>query len=80
MSDGDREYIGGWLVHEVSTFPWDRGVSDQHAKVVVCGEIGHMRWLLFQVAWREVVRRDLEDQLHRFAERVGVKYSLSIGA
>lgn len=75
MADGDREYIGGWLVVEDSRFAWDGGLSDQGMKVAVCGELGWVRWLLYQLAWQEAVRRDLDKTLRAFAERVGVKYA-----
>lgn len=75
MADGDREYIGGWLVTEARGFQWRDGISDHDMKVTVCGEIGHVRWLLFIAAWREACRRDLELALQGMAERVGIEYS-----
>lgn len=74
MADGDREYIGGWLVVEDSRFPWDCGLNDVGMRVAVCGEIGHVRWQLFQIAWREACRRDLDMQLREFAERWNIEY------
>lgn len=75
MADGDREHIGGWLVVEDSRFPWDCGLTDVGMRVAVTGELGHARWNLFRIAWREACWRDLDLQLRAFAERVGVKYS-----
>lgn len=74
MADGDREYVGGWLVVENHDMSWEQGLSDPDVKIVVCGEIGHARWTLFQVAWREACRRDLNLALKAFADRVGVTY------
>lgn len=75
MADGDREYIGGWLAIEVPAWPWDRGTFDKDTKIVMCGELGHVRWLLFQLAARAAARHVLDSQLAEMAQRVGVKYS-----
>lgn len=75
MADGDRQYVGGWLVVEDHRFPWDEGVTDPAVRIVGCGEMGHAVWNLFLVAWREACRRDLDTLLQEFAARVGVEYS-----
>lgn len=73
MPDGDREYVGGWLVVEDHRLPWNGGIADHDVKIVGCGEIGHVRWQLFRIAWREVVKRDLELAMKAYAQRVGVE-------
>lgn len=75
MADGDREYIGGWLVIEDWRLPWDACIGDPTVKIIGCGEIGEVRHHLFLRAWKEVCRRDLEAALRTFADRVGVEYS-----
>lgn len=75
MADGDREYIGGWLVVEDHRFGWNQGMSDPSVKIAGTGELGHARWNLFIVAWREACRRDLDTLLQGMADRVGIEYS-----
>lgn len=75
MADGDRAYIGGWLIVEDTRFAWNEGMTDHGMKVAVCGEIGHVRHLLFWIAWEESVRRDLDEALEAFAQQVGVEYA-----
>lgn len=54
---------------------WRMWQFDKHARVMVCGEIGHVRWELYQTAWKAVVRREMETAIAAFAERVGVEYT-----
>lgn len=75
MADGDREYIGGWLVVEDWRLPWWAAQGDHDVRVMGCGEIGAARWELFRLAWKEAARRDLDTALQAFADRVGVEYS-----
>lgn len=75
MADGDREYIGGWLVVEDWRFGPLEGMSDPSVRIAGVGEIGHARWNLFIVAWREACRRDVETLLQRMADQVGIEYS-----
>ena len=56
-----KERIGGWLAIEDHRLPWDALVElDRDRKIVVCGELGHVRWLLYRSVWVQVVKRDLE--------------------
>lgn len=53
--------------------PWNAGIPDHDVKIVGCGEIGHVRWQLFRIAWKEVMKRDLQQAMKAFAERVGLE-------
>lgn len=63
------------MVREDWRLKWSQGLSEPELKFVVCGEIGHVRWLLLIAAMREAARRDLDTLLREFADRVGVKYA-----
>lgn len=80
MADGDRETVAGWTVREDWRLAWNQGASESDLRLCVCGEIGHVRWLLFRVAVREAARRDLDTLLSEFAQRVGVEYTSTRGA
>lgn len=77
MADGDRQTVAGWVVHEDHRLPWSKGVSEPELRLCVTGEIGHVRWLLFLAAQREIARRELDTLLTEFAQRVGIEYSPS---
>lgn len=65
-----REYIGGWLVIEDPRLRWDAGIYDRDVKIAICGELGHVRHLLWKAAWVEACREDLRRLL---ASRVGTE-------
>lgn len=69
------EKIAGILVAEEDRMPWWLWQFDKASRVMVCGEIGHVRWELYQTAWRAVVRKERETALATLAERVGVEYT-----
>jgi hypothetical protein len=75
LADGDRTVIGGWVVREDHRLQWNQGLSDPGFKMVVTGELGHVRWLLYLAAVREKEARDLDALLVEFAQRVGVEYT-----
>jgi hypothetical protein len=53
------EHIGGWLAVEDERLEWDAGIFDREMKIVICGELEHVRHLLWVAAWREACREDL---------------------
>lgn len=71
MADGDRHLIAGWVIREDHRLPWNVGLTDPEAKLAVAGEVGHVRWLLFIAAQRELARRHLDTLV---ANRVGIEY------
>lgn len=75
MADGDRTVIGGWVVREDHRLRWNQGLSDPGFKMVVTGEAGHVRYLLYLAAVREAAARELDALLVGFAQRVGVEYT-----
>lgn len=65
-----RERIGGWLAIEDHRLRWDGGIFDRDTKIVICGELGHVRHLLWKAAWVEACREDLRRLL---ASRAGTE-------
>ncbi len=69
-------WVGGFLAVELDGLHWahfERSPKDP--RVIFCGELGHVRWVLHRVAWKIAVRRDTQKILEAFALRVGVEYS-----
>lgn len=69
--------MNGWLVIEDWRLPWNGKTFDPDRKLILCGELGHIRWILFRVAARAAARHDLDTLLTSFAQRVGVEYHSS---
>lgn len=75
MADGDRVVLAGWTVREDHRLHWSQGLSDREWRMVVCGEIGHARHLIFVAAVRQAAEEHLDTLLVEMAQRVGVEYS-----
>lgn len=65
-----RERIDGWRVVENTSLAWNYWLGDRETKVLICGELGHIRHLLWIAAWRADCREDLRRLL---ASRAGTE-------
>lgn len=65
-------FFAGYRVIESRNLRWDQVIVAEEGRMIVCGELGHVRWLLFRAAWREVVKRQFDSALAELHERVGL--------
>lgn len=66
-----KERIGGYLVVETHRLPWSAWYVDKPTRVIVCGELGHVRHILWKEAWKASVRHDASLATASLAARVG---------
>jgi hypothetical protein len=75
-----HQALAGYLIVELEGVPWDFWLRDANDRIIFCGEIGHVRYVLSWIAARVMVREIFADAVEELARRVGVELHSSLRA
>jgi hypothetical protein len=65
--------VGGFILVELEDVPWDTWLRQRGDVVILCGELGHAEWCLYQIAWKHTVEKIFAATPPELARRVGVE-------